>query len=139
MDTTAREVINQGNYSIDLLETVECNSEERYKIEYNYIQGYGDLAVNCLTGISKEPGYKQQKDKEYYEANKDKLKLKIKDYNEKNKEKLSARKKEKVLCECGYIGARTHVARHKKSKKHMEFIASLSSGNIHNHTCYHVP
>jgi len=53
----------------------------------------------------------KQKDKEYYEKNKDKIK-------EKNKE----RKREKITCECGSITNKSHLRRHEKSKKHLNFI-----------------
>lgn len=120
MDSTASQVINQGNYSIDLLETVECNPKERFNLEMEYVKGYGDLAVNHNKGQTKEAGYK----KERYQANKEIVKLKRLEYYHANKEKISANSSTKVICECGCTVAKGSIFKHKKSKKHMELISA---------------
>ena len=120
---TSKFIINAGDYSIDLLETVECNSEERFNLEMEYIKGYGELAVNNYNGRMSDKNYLRKVGRDYYHANKHKYKLKIKHYYEANKEKLNAYSSTKVKCECGTEVTKSNLVRHKKSKKHMEFIA----------------
>ena len=42
-----------------------------------------------------------------------------KEYREKNKEYISARQNDKIECECGCIFTNSNLARHKKSKNHL--------------------
>ena len=67
----------------------------------------------------------------HYEENKDKILEKAYKYNEKNKEHISEQRKEqrktKVECECGVIITKQHLERHKKSKKHQNYINALHS------------
>ena len=61
---------------------------------------------------------------EWRNANKDK----IKDYELQNKEKIAERHKKyglKIICECGSETSKSHLARHKKSKKHIDFSESV--------------
>ena len=71
--------------------------------------------------------------KKYRNDNKEKLKEKSRDYNERNKEKrkeyylknikiINEKAKEKIMCECGSVITKQHLARHKRSKKHQKFI-----------------
>ena len=60
--------------------------------------------------------------KEYREANREKINEKAKEYREANREKTNEKAKEKVNCLiCNSLISRGHLARHKKSKKCMEF------------------
>lgn len=106
---TSKFIINAGNFSIDLLETVECNPEERAQIEYKYIQEYGENIINKNKGYWKDANH----EKKYYQ-----------NYYQSNKEKLAETKNSKVLCECGSYSVKGSIARHKKTKKHLEFISS---------------
>ena len=56
--------------------------------------------------------------KEYKKDNAEKIKEKGKEYYKDNAEKL----KKKITCDCGCILARYHLTRHKKTKKHLDFI-----------------
>ena len=97
----------------------------------------------------------EEQKKEYYENNKEKIKEKGKEYRENNKEKIKERKNnfyhnnkeeilkynkewrennkeqikewksKKVTCECGCLITRSHINRHKKSKKHLELMKHL--------------
>ena len=82
----------------------------------------------------------KEKAKEYRENNKEKIreskkkyrennKEKIKEYRENNKEKIQEyrkrgreKEKEKVVCECGSVVSKHHLARHKRTIKHQEFL-----------------
>jgi hypothetical protein len=60
--------------------------------------------------------------KEYYEDNKDKINEQRKEYRKHNKDKISEQKKEKITCECGSIVRKNDIARHNKTKKHLDFL-----------------
>lgn len=77
----------------------------------------------------------KQYKKQYREDNKEKLKRNRKQYCEDNKERIKQyakqysidnkeRLREKMKCECGSTITRKSLSKHKKSKKHLKFIAS---------------
>jgi hypothetical protein len=43
-----------------------------------------------------------------------------KSYREKNKEEIEAKKKQKIVCECGTYSTNGHLARHQRTPKHKE-------------------
>lgn len=80
--------------------------------------------------------------KQYYKEHRDMLKLAQKEYNEKNREKvaeyqkeyyqthrkerlheISSRNKEKCMCECGRVVARSIMTKHKKTALHEKQMA----------------
>jgi hypothetical protein len=81
--TTSYQIIDRGNYSYSLIETVECENKyqleqrERYYIENNECI---NKVIPCRTI------------QEWYEANKDKKNEKAKEWYEANKEKKKAYK-----------------------------------------------
>ena len=75
----------------------------------------------CQT-YDQHQAYMQQ----YREANHDKLKKYINDYYQSNKEQIKAKQREKHNCECGGRYTHAHGARHLRSKKHQDYIASQS-------------
>ena len=79
-----------------------------------------------------------QQNKQYRLDNKDKIKEqatqyrldnkdKISQWREDNKERLNKRAAEKITCICGAIVSRQHLARHKKSKKHLNYCVLIST------------
>ena len=136
---TSREIIEGGNYSIILVELFPCNSkDELIKRERYYIETL-ECVNKCIPGrtdkeyreANKEKikqyreankEYIKEKNKEYYQANKEYIDKKNKEYREANIEYLNQKKKEKYNCECGGKYNYTHKARHFKSKKHQSFI-----------------
>jgi hypothetical protein len=95
-NNSSKQIIETNNYEIMLLENYPCNNkEELHSREQYYI-----LNNECVNKIIPLQTYK-----EYYEKNKDKIKIyykenidKIKEikkeYNEKNKDKINENKKE---------------------------------------------
>jgi hypothetical protein len=61
-----------------------------------------------------------EKSKKYRENNSDKLKEYEK--NRKNKEERFEKLKEKITCECGFVGCKYKLSRHKQTKRHIELI-----------------
>ena len=64
--------------------------------------------------------YKEYK-KEYYENNKDHCKERYKNYYENNKEYIT----EKIICDCGCEISRHHIARHKKTNRHIKLMENI--------------
>ena len=46
-------------------------------------------------------------------------------YRQINKQRISEREKEKIECECGSIVCRGDIAKHKRSKKHTEYLNNI--------------
>ncbi len=86
--TTSYNIIDRGNYSYSLIETVECEdrkqleARERFYIENNECI---NKIIPCRTG------------KEYKEDNKEAIKDKMKEYHKANKEYIKELKKEWYL------------------------------------------
>ena len=58
---------------------------------------------------------------QWKEDNKEILKKKKAEWYENNKDKIAQQAAEKITCECGAIIRRDSLARHKKSKKHLNY------------------
>jgi DNA repair exonuclease SbcCD ATPase subunit len=104
---------------------------------------YYNNNIECIKEYQKE--YKEQNidkikeyKKEYYENNLKKAKEQMKQYRENNVDKIKEKKKqyyeknvdklkEKINCDCGSCITKTQLLRHYKSKKHQEYLASLSA------------
>lgn len=62
--------------------------------------------------------------KQYAKENRDIINLKHKQYRDANKELIKEKKKIRIQCECGAYSTSSHMTRHKKSKKHIEYMES---------------
>ena len=100
---TSFDIMDRGNYSYSLIETVECKdikqleARERYYIENN------ECINKYVPGRTTKEYYKDNKDvrlhyqKDYYVANIDKIKEQKKAYNEANKEQKKEYNKQRYL------------------------------------------
>ena len=66
----------------------------------------------------------KERNKEYNEKNKEIIAIKKKEYAENNKEYFKTYYTEKITCECGCLIYRGGLARHKKTKKHIELMTT---------------
>ena len=62
--------------------------------------------------------------KKYYENNVNKILEYHKDYRLNNKHKISEKAKVKITCECGCQLRKDTIVRHRKTKKHIDFITN---------------
>ena len=74
----------------------------------------------CDSYIKYPFGYSR---KEWYIKNKEHIAEYQKKYQERNRESIQKYKKQKVDCECGCVVTMTNFSTHKKSKKHIKYIA----------------
>jgi hypothetical protein len=112
------EVLENNNYSIILLEEYPCETKEqllareRYYIENN----------ECVNKVIPTRN-KNERSKEYYQENKEKISKQHKDYYDKNKNKWS----EHTKCECGGHYAKCHKQRHLRTQKHLAYLKTLKN------------
>lgn len=144
--------IGKDNFSIELIEKVECNTKEELLIREQYYIDLLKPKLNQFNAIkqsedfyknNKKKVYQENKDfflekskkyyaenkehvaiivKEYREQNKEKISEQRKLYREQNKEKIKEKKSQKYICECGVESTISHKSRHIKSKFHLEFL-----------------
>ena len=98
--------------------------EERVRCELN-----ADLnMICCYSDLSKK-----ERDKKYYEDNKEYCNKLNKEYAKKNPDKIKLNKAKnrekykavKITCECGRVVPKYSLSRHKRSKNHLSFIQSV--------------
>ena len=158
----SKQIIERGDYYIELLETYPCNNE----FELHRKEGEYQKSMECINkhiaGRTKKEYYEDNKEKskiikkEYYQNNKEHLKKKAilyrknnlenvkvkerekyyrnieyynnnsKEYRIKNAEKIKAYRSQVVVCECGFHSSNSHLARHKRSKKHIDLMNKLT-------------
>ena len=76
----------------------------------------------CVRGCSTRKEYNKQ----YNDQHKNEIKEYNKQYREINKNKISEKNKQKVTCECGCDIVKRCLARHRRSKKHINFMEKLN-------------
>ena len=105
-------LFEKGEPRIELIEDYPCSSKiELEKRERFYIEN--NKCVNkCIPGRT---------NKEYFKFHREDRLLYANNYREKHKERIHRQKKEKFNCECGGRYVCSSKARHKKTKKHLEF------------------
>ena len=130
------------NFKIVLIKSYEvCRAHDKDRM---HLEAYETLWVNRHKGkccnevlplnLLKKEKYKEyaqnnkakisQYKKEYNQNNKAKIAEQKKEYAQNNKAKIAEQKKEKVKCECGCTVARGDLAKHRKTKKHIQLMAS---------------
>ena len=132
-------VLECEDYKYELIEYYPCNNvyqlktRERWYIQNNECvnkvipnrtraEYYQDNREHIL---ERKQNYYQEnidKIKEYREANIDKIKQRENEYYKNNEEAIKAYKSEKIVCDCGCDIRRDYLARHKKSKKHLDLV-----------------
>ena len=112
---TSFKVLENDNYIIGLLESVNCNTkDELLAREGHYIKTL-DCVNKHKMGRTK---------KEYYQDNKEHFLEKQNLYHEANKEKINEMKRTKHVCECGSNYTNASKPQHLKSIKHQNYINS---------------
>ena len=95
---------------IEIKKYLVCDKKHLHAYELLHI-----LNNNCINSIKPfNPLTKLDKEK----ISQDKKK-----YYEKNKKKINEKKSKKITCECGSIFRYSDIARHKKTKKHQNYIS----------------
>lgn len=121
---TKEELLEREQYYVDLLKPslnmFRCVKDEDYEKKRDPVK----------RKLQRKKTYEKYKErilknrKEYAEKNKDKIQLSKRLYREKNKEAIQAHKSIKCDCVCGSSYSLCHKARHERSAKHLNFIAT---------------
>ena len=122
------EILKYDDYKIILVENFPCNSkEELIRREGFYIRN--NKCVNkCIAGRNMNEYRKDRKEhikkinSNYYIKNKNKITEKGKIYRTENKEILN----KKYICECGGNYTKKHKSTHNKTKKHKNYLLSIT-------------
>jgi hypothetical protein len=109
---TSKELFEKGEPRIELVEEYPCSSRKELEVrERYYIEN--NKCVNKTIPT--------RTDEEYFKSHREEAKLNSHRYREKHKERINEKQKEKFNCECGGKYTYSSKARHKKTKKHLEF------------------
>ena len=138
-------------FRIELIENYPCKDKyELRQREGHYIREMGTLNI-CIAGRTNKEWCAEfrkenkelikEKGQEYYQQNKEIINQKHQNYfhehaeerrkqkqeyrsklSDEKKEEIDKRKKEKIKCDCGCMVARSDIAKHKKTKKHIELM-----------------
>jgi hypothetical protein len=107
--------------------TVEERKEERKNFHQKYYENNKEKIKEYHQKYNEKNKEKMnENNKKHYEKNKEKIKEKHKNYYENNKEKISEKRKIKIKCECGSIISKHHIQQHKRTKKHKNYLQSIS-------------
>ena len=145
---------NEGIWDMQPYSKYPCNSKLELTIEEEKIRQLlkADLNSHCCgTGLTKKQYLKQYYDQnkngikqshkqyrdehkdekkqyntQYRDEHKDEVKQYQKQYREQHKNEAKQYRKQKVTCDCGCVVARSALSRHRKTKKHINFMEKLN-------------
>jgi len=134
--------IRENDYEWDMKPYKEypCETKLQLEIEEEKVRCELNAELNskcCGTGLNKSEYFKKRytdnKDKiakqgkQYRINNKDKIAENGKKYRNNNIDKIKENKNKKITCECGCIIINNHLARHRRTKKHLKLIKKINS------------
>lgn len=103
---------------IELIEEVKCENRKQLEaIEGKWIRKK-DCVNKCIPGRTKKE-YQQQ----WYQDNKEKCNEQARQYHQDNKQEIKAKMSVKVKCECGSSVQKSNLPRHRRTKKHQQYIS----------------
>jgi hypothetical protein len=107
-------ILDNGDWRMEKIEEVIGERWEAKKKEGEYIKNNECVNV-CIASRTA---------KEYKDDHKEKITEYYKQYYEKHKDELNEKNKQKIICKCGDESTKNHISRHRKSKKHINFISN---------------
>lgn len=140
------ELLQYNDCYIELIEKCPCDCRMELEQREGQLIREMDCVNKCVVGRTmkeyrrdnkeKRAQYDKQRyeankegraqyNKQYYEDNKERILQNVKQYREENKEQIKQRKNEKITCECGCTYTHVNKARHARSKKHQQYLASI--------------
>ena len=126
-NTKSFDIIKNNDYKIDLIENCKIKTKEELIERERYYIENNDCLNKIIPGRTEKEWRDANKDKilikrgDYYNDNKDKIIKSQKAYNNKNKDELN----EKFDCECGGKYLYSHKAHRTNTIKHQNFLQSL--------------
>lgn len=142
---TSFDILQFEDAYIELLEECPCeNKMILHKREGELIRGGNNCVNKYIAGRTQKDWFEENKDKIkiqkkiYQDLNKDKIKKYQKNWYTDNKDEIREQRneykkeyrKQKKTCECGSIFGINDKARHLKTKKHLDFVNNNLGINI---------
>lgn len=140
---TVFKVLEYNDHKIYLIENFHCENKDQLRSR----EGYWIQKIECVNKNIAGRSYKEYqqiykennteklktyrmnnkkylatRNKIYYNVNRTNILEKTKAYQLKNKDMIRAKQNTEIICECGSRLTYANMARHKRSKKHIEFI-----------------
>lgn len=133
-------VLECGDARIELIECVECKDrKELCRIEGKYIRER-ECVNKQISGRTKNEYYQDNKEKrqeygrrygrQYRQDNKQKKKEYEQQYHQTHKQKIEAKRSVKTNCPCGSTIRKDSLPRHRRTKKHKQYIAHQQKGVV---------
>jgi hypothetical protein len=130
---TSFEILKGGNFTITLLESYPCSSEDELKArERHWIETIENVNRYIPTRTFKE--YLEtnrdtilQWHRDNYQRNRDSILSVKRDYWMRNKEAITLKRQETVVCECGMELRKVNLTRHRMSQRHQSYFTSLTT------------
>ena len=116
----------EGHYIRELSKNLNKNIAGRTEQEKDK-QYYKDNKEKIKENNKEYRDNNKEKIKNYYEKNKEQILEKIKNYYKDNKEKIKINAAIKINCVCGSCFCKGKLSSHNKTKKHIEFINNNNS------------
>jgi group I intron endonuclease len=109
-------------------EYIEQNKEVIAKYQKNYyVQNKTDILQMHKKYREENKDKISKANKTYKDKNNDKITQQKKEWYIKNKDSILQRQYEKLTCECGCECTHNNLARHKKTKKHQQWLQNQAS------------
>ena len=129
---TSFEILKNGDYDIILLESCDCKDKDEQKAKERFYIETMDCVNKQHPGRTKKEWYELNRErhlekfKNYNENNKEAIKEYKKEYHKTNAEKIKQRRQVETQCDlCNGKYLLCNVARHNKTKKHMDAMNAL--------------
>jgi len=94
---------------------IECDEDNRYEAEVHYF-----LKLNAKLNSL----WPRRSSKQYHIDNKEHRNEINRQYYNDNREQIAEQKRTKIGCECGSVFRRADILRHKKTKKHLNYLST---------------
>ena len=118
---------NWENFDMILIEEYSCENKlyalqrERYWIETLHATLNSRIPSRTIQQYYNENAEQiLEKNKLYREQNKEKISIQRAEYRNENREIILEKKRETIVCECGAEINKDHLARHRRTKKHLQ-------------------
>jgi len=129
---TAINIIDRGNYTINVIEEVPCDTLQELEARESYYIRNNECINLRVPGRTIQEWREAnkvelaQKSKDYREDNIEWYKQYHKEYRKANIEILKSKKSEKFTCNCGGKYTRCNYSQHCKTEKHQDYLTTLT-------------
>jgi hypothetical protein len=117
------------NWTMILIEEYSCDNKlQASQRERYWLETLNATLNNRIPSRTQQEYYEEnreiiiEKNKKYRETNEERILQQRATYREENREKINEIKKIKIICECGVEINKNHLARHRTSIKHQNYL-----------------